>query len=35
LILARADERPPEQAPLVPYSGKDIVARFRRALAAG
>jgi thiamine pyrophosphate-dependent acetolactate synthase large subunit-like protein len=35
LILATADERPPGQAPLVPYSGKEIVTRFRRALAAG
>jgi sulfopyruvate decarboxylase subunit beta len=35
LIVASADERPPAQAPLVPYSGREIVGRFRRALAAG
>jgi sulfopyruvate decarboxylase subunit beta len=33
LILAAADARPPRQAPLVPYSGREIVARFRHALA--
>jgi sulfopyruvate decarboxylase subunit beta len=33
LILAAADERPPRQAPLVPHSGREIVARFRHALA--
>jgi sulfopyruvate decarboxylase subunit beta len=35
LILATVDERPPQEAPLVPYSGREIVERFRHALAAG
>jgi len=32
LILATADERPAVQAPLPPYSGREIVERFGRAL---
>ena len=32
LVLATADERPAVQAPLPPYSGREIAARFGRAL---
>jgi sulfopyruvate decarboxylase subunit beta len=32
LILVTASERPPDQAPLPPYSGPEIADRFRKAL---
>ena len=34
LIVAKAEEKPPQAAPLVPFSGPQIAARFKQALGS-